>query len=142
MTSFNTKITLEQIQNFTKGTIAEHLGIEYLEVLPDKIVARMPVDHRTKQPFGLLHGGASVVLAEEMGSVASWLTLNPADNKAAVGLEINANHVRGLRSGWVYGTVTPIHIGKTTHIWQIRLTDEADNLVCISRLTTMIIDRK
>lgn len=139
---FNTNVTFDQLKNFNKGTIAEHLGIEYLELTPDSITARMPVDHRTHQPFGRLHGGASVVLAEDLGSVASWLTLNPADNKAAVGLEINANHVKGIRSGWVYGTVTPVHLGKNTHVWNIRITDEEGRLVCISRLTTMIIDQK
>lgn len=110
-----------------------------MEVGDDYIIARMPVDHRTHQPFGLLHGGASVVLAETIGSLASYLTLPDPTKQQAVGLDINANHIRGVKSGWVYGKATPIHIGRSTHIWEIKITNEAGKLVCISRLTMAII---
>jgi 1,4-dihydroxy-2-naphthoyl-CoA hydrolase len=125
-----------------KETLAGHLGIEYLEVGDDYIVARMPVDHRTRQPFGILHGGASVVLAESLGSVASYLCLSDPLTQRAVGLEINANHVRPVESGYVYGKVSPIHVGRTTHLWEIRITNEAGKLVCISRLTIAVVAAK
>ena len=103
---FNKNNALEQIAQLDKNTIANHLGIEYMEVGDDYIIARMPVDHRTHQPFGLLHGGASVVLAETIGSLASYLTLPDPTKQQAVGLDINANHIRGVKSGWVYGKAT------------------------------------
>lgn len=136
---FNKNITLEHIQQWDKNTIANHLGIEYLEIGEDYLTARMPVDHRTHQPFGLLHGGASVVLAETLGSLSSFLLLPDITKQQAVGLDINANHVRGVKSGWVYGKSTPIHIGRTTHVWEIKITNEEGKLVCISRLTMAII---
>lgn len=119
-------------------SLVKHLGIEFTEAGEGYLIARMPVDARTHQPFGILHGGASVVLAESLGSVASTILLNPATQRA-VGLEINANHLRAVRAGWVYGRCEPIHLGRTTHVWDIRITDEADRLVCISRLTIAII---
>ncbi|RME61831.1 MAG: hotdog fold thioesterase [Caldilineae bacterium] len=122
------------------NTLVAHLGIEFVEVGADSITARMPVDHRTVQPFGLLHGGASVSLAETLGSMASFALVDPAQY-TVVGLEINANHVRSVREGWVTGVVTPIHVGRRTHIWQIRITDEQGRLVCISRLTVAVIKR-
>ncbi|WP_247232113.1 hotdog fold thioesterase [Telluribacter sp. SYSU D00476] len=137
---FNTSVSIDFLQSLDKDTIARHLGIEYLEVGEDYIVARMPVDHRTHQPFGILHGGASVVLAESLGSVASYLTLKDPEKQRAVGLEINANHVRPVQSGYVYGRVTPIHVGRTTHLWEIRITNEENKLVCISRLTVAVVD--
>ena len=136
---FNKNNALEQIAQLDKNTIANHLGIEYMEVGDDYIIARMPVDHRTHQPFGLLHGGASVVLAETIGSLASYLTLPDPTKQQAVGLDINANHIRGVKSGWVYGKAKPIHIGRSTHVWEIKITNEAGKLVCISRLTMAII---
>lgn len=136
---FNKNNALEQIAQLDKNTIANYLGIEYMEVGDDYIIARMPVDHRTHQPFGLLHGGASVVLAETIGSLASYLTLPDPTKQQAVGLDINANHIRGVKSGWVYGKATPIHIGRSTHVWEIKITNEAGKLVCISRLTMAII---
>jgi 1,4-dihydroxy-2-naphthoyl-CoA hydrolase len=139
---FNKNITLEQIAQLDKNTISELLGIEYMEVGDDYIIARMPVDHRTHQPFGILHGGASVVLAETIGSIASFLLLPNPTKQQAVGLDINANHIRGVKSGWVYGKVTPIHVGRTTHVWEIRITNEAGKLVCISRLTMAIISKE
>jgi 1,4-dihydroxy-2-naphthoyl-CoA hydrolase len=122
-----------------KNNIEEQLGIEYVEIGEDFIVARMPVDHRTKQPFGILHGGASLVLAESLGSVASFLCLENPEKQKAVGLEINANHLRPVSEGWVFGKVTSIHLGKKTHIWEIKISNSNDKLVCISRITVMII---
>lgn len=120
-------------------SIVKHLGIEFTEAGDGYLMARMPVDGRTHQPFGILHGGASVVLAESLGSVASWMLLNDPAKQRAVGLEVNANHLRSVRDGWVYGRCTPIHTGRTTHVWDIRITDEEGKLVCVSRLTIAII---
>lgn len=126
--------------NSSKNTLVEHLGIEFIEVGDDFIKARMPVDHRTVQPMGLLHGGASVALAETLGSSGAYLCVDPA-KYVVVGLEINANHVRAVRDGWVTGTARPLHRGKTTQLWEIRITDAADKLVCISRLTMAVLDK-
>jgi len=137
---FTTSTTLDSLQSFSNNTISQHLGIEFTEIGVDYIVAKMPVDHRTHQPFGILHGGASVVLAETLGSIASFLCLKDSKKQHAVGLEINANHIRSVKEGFVYGKVTPIHIGRLTHIWEIKITNEEDKLVCISRLTVAIVD--
>ena len=131
--------TLAQL-NAAKNTMIEHLGIEMIELGDDFITARMPVDHRTHQPFGLLHGGASVTLAETLGSTGAMLSVDPAKYNV-VGLEINANHVRGVRDGWVIGTARPLHRGRTTQLWEIRIADTADKLVCISRLTIAVIEK-
>nr|WP_289623412.1 hotdog fold thioesterase [Flavihumibacter fluvii] len=120
--------------------MGEHLGIEWVEVGPDYIRARMPVDHRTKQPHGLLHGGASVALAETIGSVGAAMTVDQ-DKFIAVGLEINANHVRSARSGFVTGTARPLHKGSTTQVWDIRIEDEKGKLICLSRLTVAILKK-
>jgi 1,4-dihydroxy-2-naphthoyl-CoA hydrolase len=132
--------TPEQLNQSTKDTMLEHLGIEFLEIGEDFIKARMPVDHRTVQPFGLLHGGASATLAESLGSVAANLCLEDGQN-ACVGLEINANHIRPATGGYVYGVTRPVHIGKATQVWEIHIYDEAEKLVCISRLTLAVIQR-
>ena len=124
-----------------ENSLVGHLGIEYLDLTPGNIVARMPVDHRTMQPFGRLHGGASMALAETIGSLGSYLLVKE-EGKLAVGLEINANHVRAARSGWVTGTGKIIHQGKSTHVWEIRIEDEEHQLVCISRFTVAIIEGK
>ena len=124
-----------------ENSLVGHLGIEYLDLTPGHIVARMPVDHRTMQPFGRLHGGASMALAETIGSLGSYLLVKE-EGKLAVGLEINANHVRAARSGWVTGTGKIIHQGKSTHVWEIRIEDEEHQLVCISRFTVAIIEGK
>ncbi|NNV57614.1 hotdog fold thioesterase [Panacibacter sp. KCS-6] len=122
--------------------MGDHLGILFTEIGPDFIKATMPVDHRTHQPYGLLHGGASAVLAETLGSVASAMVIDH-EKFISVGIEINANHVRGVRSGTVTGTCTPIHIGASTHVWDIHIQDDANNkLVCVSRLTVSILKRK
>ncbi len=140
MTLWKTQTTLDQLKERSKNTLVEHLGIEFLEIGDDYLKARMPVDYRTKQPAGLLHGGASVVLAETLGSVAAGLCVN-RERKGIVGLEINANHIRPVTDGWVTGVTKPIHIGNTTQIWEIRIYNEQDNLICISRLTVANIDK-
>lgn len=132
--------TIERLKQFHSDSIIDHLGIELLELGDGYLTARMPVDHRTQQPFGILHGGASVVLAETLGSMASIVALDNPDKQRAVGLEVNANHIRSVSEGWVYGRVTPIHVGRSTHIWAIRITDEDDKLVCVSRLTIAILN--
>jgi 1,4-dihydroxy-2-naphthoyl-CoA hydrolase len=136
---FNKSFDLEYIQKLSINTLPDHLGIEILEIGQAFLLGRMPVEARTHQPFGILHGGASVVLAETLGSLASFLCLPDPKAQKAVGLEINANHIRAVKSGWVYGKATPIHIGSKTHIWDIKITNEEGKMVCISRLTTMII---
>lgn len=136
---FNKSLGLDFLNSLGKNNIEEQLGIEYVELGEDFIVARMPVDHRTKQPFGILHGGASLVLAESLGSVASFLCLENSEKQKGVGLEINANHLRPVSEGWVFGKVTNIHLGKKTHIWEIKISTSNDKLVCISRITVMII---
>lgn len=138
---FNSGITLEGLNQMGKNTLVEHLAIEYTEIGNDYITARMPVDQRTHQPFGMLHGGASVVLAETLGSVAANCCLDAA-RQYAVGLDINANHLRSVRSGYVYGTSRPVHIGKSTQVWEIRITSEEDALVCISRITMAVLEKK
>ena len=121
--------------------MGSHLGIEFVEVGDNFIKARMPVDERTKQPYGLLHGGASVALAETVGSVASAYVIDH-EKFMCVGLEINANHLRGAKEGFVIGTATALHLGSTTHVWDIRIADEKGKLVCISRLTIAILKRR
>lgn len=138
---FRKGITLEAINEMCQNTLVEHLGIEVIELGEDYIVAKMPVDHRTHQPMGLLHGGASVVLAETIGSIAASLTLNQK-LQHCVGLEVNANHIKSVKTGYVFGRTKAIHLGKRTQIWEIGITNEQEQLVCISRLTMAIIDRK
>lgn len=121
-----------------EGTMIEHVGIEIVEVGDDFLKARMPVDRRTVQPQGRLHGGASCTLAETVGSIAANMVIDSREF-LAVGLEINANHIRPVKGGYVYGTARPDSIGKTTQVWTIRITDEDDRLACISRLTMAVI---
>lgn len=120
--------------------MAEHLGIVFTRVGPDFLEAQMPVDARTHQPMGLLHGGASVALAETLGSVAATCCVDMS-KQFCVGLEINANHLRGVREGVVTGVTRPIHIGKKTQVWEIRITNQKEELVCISRITLAVLDR-
>ena len=120
----------------------EHLGIEFTEIQAGYIKAKMPVDHRTKQPLGLLHGGASVVLAETMGSTAVVLALKDPMKETGVGVEINANHLKSARGGYVIGTCVPLRIGRTLHVYEIKIHDEEENLICASRLTVAIIPIK
>ena len=140
MNLWKTQATLDQLKERSKNTLAEHLGIEYLEIGDDYLKAKMPVDHRTKQPAGLLHGGASVVLAETLGSIAAALCVD-REKKGVVGIEINANHIRPVYDGWVTGITKPIHIGYTTQIWEIKIYNELDKLICVSRLTVANIDK-
>ncbi|MCB1650897.1 MAG: hotdog fold thioesterase [Alphaproteobacteria bacterium] len=129
---------LEGLRNANMGT---HIGIEFTDIGPDHLSARMPVDYRTTQPFGILHGGASCVLAETLGSVAAWMTIDP-DKERAVGLDINANHIRAVTQGFVIGRCTPLHIGRRTQVWSIDITEEATGKrVCIARLTVAIIEQ-
>lgn len=139
MTIWKSTPTLEQLAARSQNTMVTHLGIEFTEIGPDYLAARMPVDVRTVQPLGLLHGGASAALAETLGSVAGNMCVDP-ETKFCVGLEINANHVRAARSGWVIGVVRPIHLGRSTQVWEIRITDALDRLVCIARLTLAVLD--
>lgn len=138
---FKPGITLEGLNQMGQNTLVAHLGIEYTAIGKDFVTARMPVDQRTHQPFGMLHGGASVVLAETLGSVAANCCLDP-QKQYAVGLDINANHIRSVRSGWVYGTTRPVHIGKSTQVWEIRITSEDEALVCLSRITMAVMSKK
>ena len=130
---------LDEVNAIEQSTLASHIGIEFTEVGPDYLCARIPVDQRTVQPMGILHGGASVALAETIGSVASNMAI--PDTHSAVGLEINANHLRPAASGWVNGRCTPIHLGRSTHVWHIELRDDQGRLTCISRLTMAVIER-
>ena len=138
---FDKNVSLESLKAFGKGTMTEHLGVELVELGKDFFKAKMPVDHRTIQPYGLLHGGASCVLAETIGSVASHLVIDPIQFYC-VGIEINANHIRSAKEGFVYGTCSPLHIGSSTHVWDIRITNEEEKLICISRLTVAIMKKK
>ena len=131
--------TLSLLNAANHQTAAEHLGIEITELGDDFVRGRVPVDHRTRQPFGLLHGGVSVVLAETLGSVGAYYA-SPEGHKA-VGLDINANHLRAATSGWVTGTARPVHLGRSTHVWQIELVNEAGELTCVSRLTMAALER-
>ncbi len=119
-------------------TLVSTLGIEIIEQSKQRVVAKMPVTPTVHQPFGILHGGASVALAETVASMAGWLNVDNSKN-TVVGLEINANHVRAKRDGIVTAVATPLHIGRKTHVWEIRITDEQDRLVCISRCTLAVV---
>ena len=142
MTSwFDKNVSVEDLKPLGKGTMTEYLGIEWVEIGKNFLKAKMPVDHRTIQPYGLLHGGASCVLAETIGSVASHLVIDPSAFYC-VGIEINANHIRSAKDGFVYGTCSPLHIGSSTHVWDIRITNEEEKLICISRLTVAIMKKK
>jgi 1,4-dihydroxy-2-naphthoyl-CoA hydrolase len=132
--------TLADLREMSRATAIEHFGIEFTEVGDDFLTARMPVDRRTIQPYGLLHGGSSVLLAETVGSAAAHCCVDEGA-MLTVGIEINANHVRGVREGWVHGTARPLHLGRTTQLWEIRIVDDAARLVCISRLTIGVVAR-
>ncbi|MBD3640252.1 MAG: hotdog fold thioesterase [Marinobacter sp.] len=131
---------LEQMMEASRKTAVGHMGIEYLEVGDNYVKGRMPVDERTVQPFGILHGGASVVLAETLGSMAANCCLKDPET-VAVGLDINANHIRPVSKGWVYGTATALHIGSATQVWEICIENEQGKTTCISRLTMAVTKR-
>ena len=130
-------ISVQILTDIHRDTAVQHLGMEFLEVGDDFITARVPVDTRTKQPYGLLHGGVSVVLAETLGSCGAAFSC-PSGHRA-VGLDINANHLKGATRGWVTGTARPVHIGRTTQVWQIDLKNDAGELTCVSRITMAIL---
>ncbi len=138
---FDKELSIEKLKPLGPNTMAAHLGIEWVEVGENFIKARMPVDHRTIQPYGLLHGGASCALAETIGSVASAMVIDHS-KFYCVGLEINANHIRGVREGFVSGIAMPLHLGNSTHVWDIKIYDEKEKLVCVSRLTVVILKRQ
>jgi 1,4-dihydroxy-2-naphthoyl-CoA hydrolase len=137
-TIWKTPPDIDQINKFSLRTATESLGIVFTEAGPDYLCAKMPVDQRTIQPAGLLHGGASVLLAESLGSVAS-IYCREDESTLPVGVEINANHIKPARSGFVKGTVRPIHIGRTIHVWEIKIENEKGQLCCISRLTVTMV---
>ncbi|TFV94120.1 hotdog fold thioesterase [Algoriphagus kandeliae] len=138
---FQSKPSLEQLNKSSEGTMVSHLGIKFTDIGDDSLTATMPVDDRTKQPMGLLHGGANVVLAETLGSVAASLTIDPT-KQTCVGLEINANHLKSVRSGLVKGVVSPVHAGRSTQVWEIKIYNENESLCCVSRITMAILDKK
>lgn len=134
----NTCISLNDLNASSVGTMAEVLEIKFVSVEKDCLKAIMPITKKVHQPYGLLHGGASAALAETVGSVASWLSID-TEKQLCVGLEINCNHVRGKSHGIVTATATALHIGTTTHVWDIKITDENEKLICVSRLTVAIM---
>lgn len=137
MSIWKKPLDLQIMNAMSANTAVAHLGIEITEIGEDTLTARMPVDARTHQPFGLLHGGCSVVLAETVGSMAAYGASE--EGRHVVGLDINANHIRPVSAGWVIGTARPVHLGRSTHVWQIDIVDERGALVCVSRLTAAIL---
>ena len=133
--------SIDQVNSMSKNTILDVLGIEITEKGDDFLVGKMPVDSRTVQPMRILHGGANVVLAETLGSIASLMIINP-EEEISVGVDINANHIRSVKSGWVTGIAKPINIGRKIHVWEIKITDEEGRLTCISRLTVSVLPKK
>ena len=137
MPIWKTPVTTDILTGIHADTAVAHLGIEFLEVGDDYIRGRVPVDTRTRQPYGILHGGVSVVLAETLGSCGAAYSCAPGHR--AVGLDINANHLRAISSGWVHGIARPVHLGRTTQVWQIDLTDESGRPTCVSRITMAVL---
>ncbi len=138
---FNNNICIDDFVHWSRNTLGEHLGMKFIEIGDHYLKATMPVDHRTHQPHGLLHGGASVALAETVGSVGAALVIDP-EKFICVGLDINANHVRSVKSGVVTAIGHPLHIGATTHVWEVKIYNGRDRLVCVSRLTVAILKKK
>ena len=129
--------TLQSMQDACIGTLVSHLGIEFLSIVTETLSARMPVDQRTRQPLGWLHGGASVAFAETLGGAGAYLSVD--DQHYCVGLEINANHIRPVKAGWVIGVASPLHRGKSTQVWNIEIRNELMQLICVSRLTVAVL---
>ncbi len=129
---------IQFIQDHEKNTLADNLGIVITSASKEMIEGKMPVDERTKQPLGSLHGGASVAFAETLGSIAGTINVNYPE-EFVVGAEINANHIKSAKSGWVYGKAIPIHIGKRTHVWEIKIKNDDDQLICVSRMTLAVV---
>lgn len=138
---FQQHVDIKALNRLSRNTLSEQIGIEFTAAGEDFIEAKMPVDRRTHQPFGLLHGGASVALAETLGSVAATCCVDQT-REFCVGLEINANHIRSVKSGFVKGTAKPIHIGKKTQVWEVRIVSETDELVCVSRITLAVLEKR
>lgn len=137
---FRKDVTLEALNELSKNTMAEQIGLEFTAIGEDSIEATVPVDRRTHQPMGLLHGGASITLAETLGSVAAMCCID-ITKQFCVGLEINANHLRSVRDGFVKGITKPIHIGKKTQVWEIRIYNKQEEIICVSRLTVAVLDK-
>ena len=138
MAIWQNRVTLDDIHQFSKGTMVEYLGINIIEIGDDYLKASMPVCAKTHQPMGMLHGGASVALAETVGSIAAFMAAPPG--RRCVGLEANANHLSMVKSGLVFATGKPLHIGRSTQVWDIRITDESGNSVSVSRITMAVLD--
>jgi 1,4-dihydroxy-2-naphthoyl-CoA hydrolase len=134
------KVSIDELNKMHENTMQSFCGIEFIEIGDDYIKARMPVNERTKQPHGLFHGGANVVLAESLGSIAAVLCID-LSKFSCVGLEVNANHIRAVKSGYVYGITTPLHIGRRTQVWEIKIYDSNENLTCVSRITNAILEK-
>lgn len=141
MSIWKQNVTIDQLNRLNENTMGTAIGLKFTKVGEDYLEATMPVDHRTIQPMGLLHGGASVAMAETLGSVAGILVLKDAEKQAVVGIEINANHLRAAKEGTVTGRVEPVRIGRNVQVWRIIIRDEKDRQICESRLTTMVINR-
>ena len=138
---FTKNLQLADLKKLSPDTLSDHLGMQWEDIGPDFLKLKMPVDDRTRQPYGLLHGGASCALAETVGGIASHLVMD-ADKFICVGLEINANHLRSARDGFVTATASPLHLGSTTHVWDIKIHDDTGRLICVSRLTVAILQKK
>ena len=137
----NKEEKIQQVNDSIQNTMTSTIGIEITDIDNDFICGKMPVDERTIQPFGLLHGGASTALAETLGSIAGGIKVSP-HNETVVGIEINANHLKSARDGWVYGKATPIRIGKKIQVWNIEISNDSGDLICVSRLTLAVIPKK
>ena len=141
MLNITPEVTLEAIHLRNANTMSEWLGIEFIEVNTNYLIAKMPVDHRTTQPLGVVNGGAFCALAETVGSMAANLCIDRT-KYVALGLDINANHIRSANKGWVYGKAIPLHLGKTTQVWEIKITDESGKLISLCKLSNLIIPRR
>ena len=141
MSIWHGKVTVDDLNNRCENTLVQNLGIEFTEIGDDYLGATMPVDRRTVQPAGILHGGASLALAESLGSVAGFMCVD-RDKQYCVGMEINANHLRPVRSGRVHGIARPVHIGTKTHVWEISISNRYGKLVCVSRITLAILNKE
>ncbi|MEO8401183.1 MAG: hotdog fold thioesterase [Gammaproteobacteria bacterium] len=141
MKIWQTELTLSALNDRGKNTMGDYLGIEFIEIGDDFLVARMPVDHRTKQPVGIMHGGASCTLAETVGSTAGNCCVNLTEFYC-VGLDINTNHIRSIKEGIVYGTAKPFHLGKSTQVWSIEIVNEQKQLISVNRLTMAVLRKK
>ncbi len=133
-------LTVADLNHMNKNTLAETLHMQFTEIGDDYIRLQMPVNSTTHQPYGLLHGGASAALAETIGSVASWMCID-REKQICVGMEINCNHIRGIKQGVVIATATPLHLGASSHVWDIRIKNESEKLICVSRLTVAVLKK-